>query len=229
MEAPVATEEVDQMAAAARPRPRSWDDEYLAQPTQASLAEEVYRLVEDGTMAPEADLEPAPAPRTRPWLARLAPSLQGLLIRLLFIAALSVALFAGLMTAVDWGRVWLDDWRYGRPRTTTLTAFVGHADGDGVPTTLMAVNLQRRIVIIELPGGDPAKIRTIVGPYLVGKDEELTTATMRVLDVNNDSHPDLLVRIKREELVYINDRGEFRLMNRNERPAVEKTLGGGAQ
>jgi hypothetical protein len=50
---------------------------------------------------------------------------------------------------------------------------------------------------------------------------------MRTHDVNGDGHADLLVRVKNEEVVYINDSGEFRLMTRAERPAVERALGGG--
>jgi hypothetical protein len=50
---------------------------------------------------------------------------------------------------------------------------------------------------------------------------------MRLHDVNGDSHADLLVRVKNEEVVYINDRGEFRLMTRAERPTVERILEGG--
>jgi hypothetical protein len=50
---------------------------------------------------------------------------------------------------------------------------------------------------------------------------------MRLLDVNDDGHPDLLLRVRKEELVYINDSGQFRLMTRAERPVVEKKLEGG--
>ncbi|MCC6630225.1 MAG: hypothetical protein IT340_22825 [Chloroflexi bacterium] len=149
------------------------------------------------------------------------------MLRVVAIAVAGLVVLVGGAALVDWGRVRLDDLRYGRPRTTHLAGFVGHGDGEGIPTQLMATNLNRRITVIEIPGGDPARIRTIAGPYLVGKDEDLTVATMRLSDVNGDSHPDLLLRVKNEEVVYINDRGEFRLMTRAERPAVERTLEGG--
>ncbi len=158
---------------------------------------------EDATVAPRSG---------RRWLA--AP------------VVLAVGLLLALALGTDWLRTRFDDLRYGQPRTTHLTAFVGHNDGDGVPTHLMAVNMNRRITIIELPGSDPTRARVIAGPYLVGKDEDLTPATLRVLDVNADGHADLLVRVKNEEVVYINDKGEFRLMTRGERPTVERTLGG---
>jgi hypothetical protein len=204
---------------AARRATLPWDDE-LSRLWEAPEAEPGGGAT--ATLAPERP----PVPRRRP--DRLATTgSPSWMLRLLLIASAGLVLLLGLVWLADWARVRFDDLRYGRPRTTHLTAFVGHGDGDGVPTHLMAVNLNRRITIIEIPGGDPSKIRTILGPYLIGRDEDLTVATMRLLDVNGDSHPDLLLRVKQEELVYINDRGEFRLMTRAERPLVERALGGG--
>src|SRR3954452_20519411 len=70
--------------------------------------------------------------------------------------------------------VLVDDLRYGRPRTTQLDAFVGHEETNGQPTHLMAINLNRQVMVIELPGGEAAKARTLSGPYLFGVNEELT-------------------------------------------------------
>lgn len=184
--------------------------------------------LDEALHAPEAT-PAAPRPRPRRPAAAGDPTAP-VLTRWRRLAAptiVLVALLAVLALGGDWIRLRIDDIRYGQPRTTHLTAFVGHADGDGVPTHFIAVNMNRRITIIELPGSDPTKARVITGPYLVGKDEDLTPATMRVLDANADGHGDLLVRVKNEEVVYINDKGEFRLMTRGERPTVEKTLGGG--
>jgi hypothetical protein len=205
------------MEAARRAAP-VWDDE-------------MSRLWETPTQEPAATPATLEPERPRPIRRRsdrlAATGSPSWMLRLLLIAGAGVLLILLLTWLVEWGRVRIDDIRYGRPRMTQLTAFVGHGDGDGVPTHLMAVNLNRRITIVEIPGGDPAKIRTIQGPYLVGKDEELTVATMRLLDVNSDGHADLLLRVKHEELVFINDKGEFRLMRRDERPQIERTLGGG--
>jgi hypothetical protein len=201
-----------------------WDDEMdrlwaATEPPATATALEPER---PRPLAPD-DVQPA---RRRP--DRLATTgSPAWMLRVMAIAVAGLVLVVGGTALVDWGRVRFDDLRYGRPRTTHLTGFVGHGDGEGVPTHLMATNLNRRITIVEIPGGDPAKIRTIAGPYLVGKDEDLTAATMRLTDVTGDGHPDLLLRVKNEEVVYVNDRGEFRLMTRAERPAVERALGGG--
>jgi hypothetical protein len=204
---------------AAQQRAMPWDDEMDRLWDTSEPAER------PASVAAPNQARPRPA---RERAERVAAPRQGnRLLTLLFAVALVVVVFLAATAAFNWGRVRLDDLRYGRPRTTQLAAYVGHGDGDGLPTQLMAVNMNRRITIIEVPGGDPSRVRTIPGPYLVGKDEELTVATMRLLDVNGDSHPDLLLRVKNEELVYINDNGEFRLMTRAERPGVERSLGGG--
>lgn len=197
---------------AGRPRAIDWADEIDRWRVPADTASEVN----EGEAVWSS---PTDAPLAGPgWpvglIARLA---AGIVVGLILI-------FVGVQL-VDLLRVKLDDWRYGRPRTSQLTAFVGHGEADGAPTHLIALNLNRRIVILEIPGGDPSRTRTISGPVLVGKDEELAVATMRLADVNGDSHPDLLLRVKNEELVLINERGEFRAMTRAEKPVVERALG----
>ncbi len=104
-----------------------------------------------------------------------------------------------------------DDWRYGRPRTMHVDAFVGHDEASGVPTHLIAMNIGRQVTVIELPGGDPAKVRSISGPYLVGADEELTPVQIALDDIDGDNLPDLLLNIRREQIVYLNREGGFRL------------------
>jgi len=151
-------------------------------------------------------------------------NIRGLLLRAVLILSAIVAAAALLAPILEWSQVRMDDLKYGRPRTDKLAVFVGHDDAEGIPTQLIAMNLNRRVVIIEIPGGDPSKIRTITGPYLVGHNEELATVTLRLLDVNSDSHPDLLVRVKDEEVVYINEKGAFRLMTKTERTQVERVM-----
>jgi hypothetical protein len=107
--------------------------------------------------------------------------------------------------------VFVDDVRYGRPRTHHITAFVGHGEESGRPTQLTALNLDREIVILELPGGDASKVRAISGPYLFGADEHLTPVTLAVQDIDGDGQADLLVNIRREQIVYLNKDGAFRL------------------
>lgn len=107
--------------------------------------------------------------------------------------------------------VLIDDIRYGYPRTMHVQAFVGHGEAAGQPTHLIAMNLDRQVVVLELPGGDPSRVRSITGPYLFGADEHLTPVIIGLSDVDGDALLDLLLDIRRERIVYLNRDGEFRL------------------
>ena len=95
----------------------------------------------------------------------------------------------------------LDDIKYGRPRTSQLSASVGHGETNGALTHFVAMNLNRQVTVIEFPGGDVTKPRVIVGPYLFGRAEDLTVVKLRTEDVNGDDKKDLLVQVKDERLV----------------------------
>jgi hypothetical protein len=120
--------------------------------------------------------------------------------------------------------VLLDDARYGRPRTHHLSAYVGHGEEHGQPTHFTAINLNREVLVIELPGGDATKIRTLSGPYLFGAEEHLTPVTLSTRDVDGDGQPDLLLNIRREQIVYLNRDGAFRLPSPEEQSQLTSRL-----
>jgi len=115
------------------------------------------------------------------------------------------------------GQTWIDDLRYGRPRTVQVSAYVGHNEQAGQPSHFVAMNLNRRVIVIELPGGDSAKAQTLQGPYLFGANEDLTPVMLRVKDLNNDKKGDLVIAVKNEEIIYINTGDTFRLITNDER------------
>jgi hypothetical protein len=121
--------------------------------------------------------------------------------------------------------VLVDDLRYGRPRTTQIDAFVGHEETNGQPTHLMAINLNRQVMVIELPGGDAAKARTLSGPYLFGANEELTPLHLHLQDLDGDGNLDLLLDIRQEQLVYLNRDGAFRLPTPEEQVVLQRGSG----
>lgn len=146
--------------------------------------------------------------------------------RMPYMLTLLLCLFALLLMAnsvVAWGQTKLDDLRYGRPRTMQLSGFVGHNESGGVPTQFVAMNLNRRVVVFEIPGGDVAQSRTLTGPYLFGANEHLTPVRLRLAAVNGDTNLDLVVSVKNEEIIYINEAGSFRLINPEERAAFESS------
>lgn len=153
----------------------------------------------------------------QPRTATRMPYLLTIALCLLTLALVSNSLIA-------WGQIKLDDIRYGQPRTTHLSAFVGHNDGEGLATQFIAVNLNRRVTIFEIPGGDVSKTRTLTGPYLFGANEDLTPIGLHLEYINDDKKVDLVVSVKNEEIIYINEQGNFRLITPEEREAFQSKL-----
>ncbi|HJZ48135.1 MAG TPA: hypothetical protein VKE41_13245 [Roseiflexaceae bacterium] len=134
----------------------------------------------------------------------------------------AVAIYVVVSLLLSKVSVLIDDLRYGRPRTTQISAFVGHEETAGQPTHLMAINLNRQVMVIELPGGDAAKARTLSGPYLFGANEDLTPLLLHVQDIDGDGQPDLLLDIRQEQLVYLNRDGAFRLPTPEEQARLQR-------
>lgn len=136
----------------------------------------------------------------------------------------AIALYAVISMAVEWAQIKLDDLQYGRPRTYQMDAYVGQNEAEGAPSHFIAMNLNRRITILQMPGGDSAKVSTIIGPYLFGQGEDLTPVQMSAQDVNGDGRPDLVVSVKNEQLLYLNDGAAFKLATPEERANIERLM-----
>ncbi len=119
-------------------------------------------------------------------------------------------LWVGLTMAYQWWQIKLNDWTYSRPRTYTTDAIVGHNDSGLNPSHFIAQNWEKRIVIIEFPGGDLSKAIIIQGPTLIGDGSELTPVTLSFQDINGDGKPDLLIHVGEQIFYLINDQGKFR-------------------
>ncbi len=126
-----------------------------------------------------------------------------------------VALWVVGTGLVTWGSTQLDDWHYGRPRTFQMDARVGHDDAV-TPSHFIALNLNRHVIIIELPGGDPSKARIYTGPTLFGDGQDLTPVTLSFKDVNGDGKLDMLVHIQDQTFVFLNDGTQFRPLKAGE-------------
>ena len=101
------------------------------------------------------------------------------------------------------------DLHYGYPRTFQVDAVVGHGDNVAHPSHFLALNLQGRIEIIELPGGDAAHARIFVGPHLYGQNADLVPITLQFVDTRHNHHPDMLVVFEGTQLVFRNAQGTF--------------------
>jgi hypothetical protein len=108
-----------------------------------------------------------------------------------------------------WWQTTLDDWRYGRPRTYQVDAVVGHRDSTQHPSHFIAMNLNRHIIVIEIPGGDVSKSIVYSGPTLLGTGQDLTPVTLTFQDVNHDGKADMIVNVQENQFVFLNQNGTF--------------------
>jgi hypothetical protein len=122
---------------------------------------------------------------------------------------LMAALYVMLSTFGSWWQIHQDDVTYGRPRTYQVNAVVGHSDSASNPSHFIFLNLNRHVVIIEMPGGDSTHSRIYNGPTLFGNGQDLTPVTAEFKDVNGDGKVDMIVHIQDQRLVFLNDGTQF--------------------
>ncbi len=158
-------------------------------------------------------------------LSRINLQLNGSQLRvgLLIAGVVGVLIVSYLVVsfAVHTWQVWQDDMTYGRPRITRLEASVGHNELGGAKTVFIAQNINGQVSITEFPGGDPSKTRVIVGPRLFGKEKDLVPIKLQIKDVNADGQADLIATADEQQLVYINENGNFRPINDQERAKLK--------
>ncbi len=139
---------------------------------------------------------------------------------------MTVALLVWMIISafIGWFTTVMDDIHYGRPRTFQIDAWVGHNEQSGTPSHFIALNLNRHIEIIELPGGDASHARVYMGPQLYGANDDLTPVTLKFIDVNHNHKPDMLVTFQATHIVFINDQGEFRPVQPSDQAQAEQVL-----
>lgn len=131
---------------------------------------------------------------------------------LLFVGLAMLVMILGWLALSAFGSWWQttqNDWRYGRPRTFQTDAVVGHHDSARTPSHFIAMNLNRHIIVIEIPGGDVSKSVVFSGPTLLGPDQDLTPVTLTFQDVNHDGKPDMIVDVQGSQFIYLNANGTF--------------------
>lgn len=134
-----------------------------------------------------------------------------------------LALLAVMVLAaqgVTLGQRQLDEVRYGYPRRVHLSGYVGHNDAQALQTHFVAFNLDGRVSILEIPGGDIERLQVLHGPYVVGVDGPYVVPQLALEDMNGDGHVDLLLTLRGETVVYVNDAGAFRLLREDERADI---------
>ncbi|HEY6542823.1 MAG TPA: hypothetical protein VIZ18_17905 [Ktedonobacteraceae bacterium] len=121
-----------------------------------------------------------------------------------------MALLAFTLSSIgSWWQMHQQDVTYGRPRTFQIDAVVGHDDSPTNPSHFIFLNLNRHVIIIELPGGDSSKARIYNGPTLFGDGQDLTPVTAEFKDVTGNGRLDMIVHIQDQTLVYLNNGTQF--------------------
>lgn len=154
----------------------------------------------------------APQVSTRIWHGSRRFPLLAIITGMLLMALLAF----GLSAFGSWWQIHQDDVTYGRPRTFQTDVVVGHGDDAAHPSHFICVNLNRHIVITEIPGGDTSRAIIYSGPTLFGDGQDLTPATLEFRDVNGDGKPDMIVHIQDQRIVFINDGTKFRALQPGE-------------
>jgi len=130
----------------------------------------------------------------------------------LFLGVGMLVMLAGwvLLSALS---TWWVDWRnytdYGYPRTYQMQAVVGHGDSMVHPSHFIFMNLDGRVVVIELPGGNPAKATDYVGPTLLGDNPSYTPVTGRFYDANGDGKIDMEIDYGGSSQIWLNNGSKF--------------------
>lgn len=133
-----------------------------------------------------------------------------------------LALWLGLQWLGAWWSLHNDDVTYGRPRTFQFDAVFGHSDSVASPTHIIIVNLNRHIILIELPGGDSSHARIYNGPTLFQDGGDLLPVTAKAIDVNGDGKLDVVLYVQEQRIVFINDGTQFRPLKAGEQITIPK-------
>ena len=131
-----------------------------------------------------------------------------------------LALWVAGQMAVTWWQNQQNNATYGRPRIYQLDSVFGHRDSAANPTHLIIINLNRHVMIIELPGGDSTHARIYTGPTLIQDGGDLVPVTGEAIDVNGDGKRDLVLFIQNQRVVFMNDGTQFRPLKPGERVTV---------
>ncbi len=106
---------------------------------------------------------------------------------------------------------WSDDRTYGYPRTYQTDANVGHGDGSFPVDHFIAVNLNGRIEVLEIPQGDTDTLHPHL--YLIARlalqGSDLVPVTVSFADMNGDGKPDLVVTFNGTQWILFNNGTAF--------------------
>jgi hypothetical protein len=92
---------------------------------------------------------------------------------------------------------------YGYPRTYQTDYNVGHGTVANPMSHFIAENLNKRIIVIEIPGDDPSKSEIYIGPTLLGDGQDLTPVTL-TFEGGTLGHPHLVIHVADSKFIFLN-------------------------
>jgi hypothetical protein len=110
---------------------------------------------------------------------------------------------------LGWLGTTMDDLHYGRPRTYQVDAVVGQDDSVAHPSHFIALNFKGQIEVIEFPAGDATHAKIYLGPHLYGSNADLVPVTLQFIDSRHDHHPDMIIQVQGEQVIFRNLQGSF--------------------
>lgn len=131
------------------------------------------------------------------------------------VALLAASIF--VQRALAWGQYRIDDLRYGMPRSVHLSGLLRSEDTPDALSHIITLNVNGQISVLVLPGGDTTNVQALPGPYLVGADGPYAVPRPALRDITGDGVIDLVVTIREEAIVYVNESGALRLLTPDER------------
>ncbi len=162
-------------------------------------------------------------PETRITRSLPLPHSVGMIAYLITGVLAMLAIYVLVGATVSWMQIRIDDMRYGRPRTTHIEGLVKHgAETVAQPTRMIGMNINRQVVVLELPAGDPGHVRSLAGPYLFGANEDLTPVLLSLRDMDRDGLDDLIIDVRNEQIVYLNRDGSFRIPTPDEQQLLQE-------
>jgi len=124
---------------------------------------------------------------------------------------ITVLFFTGFVLIPPALQKWSDDRTYGYPRTFQTDANVGHGDSNFPVSHFIAVNLNGRIEVIEIPQGDAEKLQPHL--YLIARlamqGSDLVPVTVSFADMNGDGKPDMVVTFNSTQWIWFNNGTTF--------------------
>jgi len=121
-----------------------------------------------------------------------------------------ILLFIGGTLINSWWTNHQLDATYGFPRTWQCDAVVGHSDSTQHPTHFIFMNLEGRVVIVEMPGGNVAHAKIYQGPQIFTDSPASVPVTGEFQDVNGDGKVDMIVHVGSSQIIYLNDGTQFK-------------------